>query len=431
MTSQLASAEVAASNSASAAPTDGRQGRDDWRVIVAVFWITSMVEGLGVSQVFAFLPAYLSDMGVAESERLSFVGLFTALIFVVGAPLVPLWGVWADKYSRKAVIVRSCLVEAVVFACVALSQEPWQLALSLLLIGFQLGNTGVMLAGIRDVAPERRLGFVIAIFGAAGPIGFAVGPLLAGALVDGLGWALSAVFWLSAFLSVFTALLVGLGSREVRPSVVPQGRVLSLAYGAVRGVVADPAVRRIFLIYFVTYLANQLSRPYQPVIVEELVGPGPGLASAIGFVTGTAALVGAVAATGGGALGDRLGFRPVLIGALVGGGIALLLTPLAPVVLLLALTVMAFTACNGTVGAMVFSLLATEVPAERRSATLNLVYLPLYAAGIVGPIVGGLVAPVTGPAGPFVLGALVFLAAAAVVALRVRRRASGGEPAAT
>ena len=83
-----------------------------------------MVENLGVSQVFALLPAYLSEMGV-ESERLSFVGLFTALIFVVGAPLVPLWGVWADKYSRKAVIVRSALVEAVVFACVALSQEPW------------------------------------------------------------------------------------------------------------------------------------------------------------------------------------------------------------------------------------------------------------------------------------------------------------------
>ena len=73
-------------------------------------------------------------------------------------PLVPLWGVWADKYSRKAVIVRSALVEAVVFAAVALSREPWQLALSMLLIGFQLGNTGVMLAGIRDVTPMRRAG---------------------------------------------------------------------------------------------------------------------------------------------------------------------------------------------------------------------------------------------------------------------------------
>jgi MFS family permease len=98
--------------------------------------------------------------------------------------------------------------------------------------------------------------------------------------------------------------------------------------------------------------------------------------------------------------------------------------------------VLAFTACNGSVGAMVFSLLSTEVPPERRSATLNLVYLPLYAAGIIGPIIGGVVAPVTGPAGPFALGAAVFLAAAVVVALRVRRRGAGAgsdleEPAAT
>jgi len=293
----------------------------------------------------------------------------------------------------------------------------------------QLGNTGVMLAGIRDVVPERRLGTTMAIFGAAGPIGFAVGPFLGGfVLVDGLGWSLSQVFLLSALLSVGTAALVAIGSREVRPSVVPEGRVLALAFGAVRGVVSDPAILRIFAIYFVTYLANQLTRPYQPLIVEGVVPAGEGLASAIGIVIGLAALVGAVAATIGGALGDRLGFRPVLAGALVGGGFALLFTPLAPTIALLALTVLTFTACNGSVGAMVFSLLSTEVPPERRSATLNLVYLPLYAAGIIGPIVGGLVAPVTGPGGPFVLGASVFLIAALVVVFRVR---SVRQPAAT
>jgi predicted aconitase with swiveling domain len=36
----------------------------------------------------------------------------------------------------------------------------------------------------------------------------------------------------------------------------------------------------------------------------------------------------------------------------------------------------------------VFGLLAVEVPPDRRSATLNLVYLPLYVAGIVGPSIG-------------------------------------------
>ena len=95
----------------------------DWRVLVAVFWVTSMVESLGISQIFALLPTYLRQMGVPEAERLAFIGLFSSLIFVVGLPLVPLWGVWADKYSRKAVIVRSALVEAVVFAGVALSRR--------------------------------------------------------------------------------------------------------------------------------------------------------------------------------------------------------------------------------------------------------------------------------------------------------------------
>jgi len=71
---------------------------------------------------------------------------------------------------------------------------------------------------------------------------------------------------------------------------------------------------------------------------------------------------------------------------------------------------------------MVFSLLATEVPAERRSQTLNLVYLPLYAAGIIGPAVGGTIAGVTGPSGPFWAAAVVFLGGALVVALRVRPR---------
>jgi MFS transporter, DHA1 family, multidrug resistance protein len=82
----------------------------DWRLLLAVFWITSMVEGLGVSQIFALLPTYLREMGVAPTDRLTFVGLFSALVFVVGMPLVPLWGAWADKYSRKLVIVRSAVV---------------------------------------------------------------------------------------------------------------------------------------------------------------------------------------------------------------------------------------------------------------------------------------------------------------------------------
>ena len=412
---------------------DGRDpvhGRPDWRRILATFWLTSLVEGFGVSQIFAFMPEYLSQMGVPPEQRLAFVGLFSSLIFIVGAPLVPLWGVWADRYSRKAVIIRSALVEAVVFGAVALSREPWQLALSLLLVGLQLGNTGVMLAAIREVVPRRIVGTTIGVFGASSPIGFALGPIVGGLMVDGLGLSLSAVFIASAGLSVGTAVLVGL-TREVRPEVVPVGRVLDLAFGAVRGVVSDPAVRRIFVIFFVAFLANQMTRPYTPILVEDLVGSGPGLASAVGFVAGVAALVGALASPFGGVLGDRVGFRPVLLLGLAGGSVALVLAPFAPTVGLLALTVTAFIGFNGIVGPMVFSLLATEVPPERRSTTLNLVYLPLYAAGIVGPAIGAVVASSVGVAGPYLAGAAVLAlgALALAVALRARPRDREATPA--
>jgi MFS family permease len=415
---------------AGAAVGEDDAGRADWRRVFVVYWITSMVEGLGVSQVFAYLPAYLRVVGVPEDDRAAFVGLFSALIFVVGMPLVPLWGVWADKYSRKAVVARSAIVEAVVFACVALSREPWQLAISLLLIGFQLGNTGVMLAAIRDVVPRRRIGTLIALFGVAGPIGFAVGPFLGGILVDGLGWNLSGMFWVSCLLSVGTAALVWFGAAEVRPEVIPTGRVLPLAYGAVRGVLTDPVVRRIFLIYGVAFLANQMSRPYQPLIVEQIVGSGPGLAASIAVVVGLGGLVGAIISPIGGWISDRIGFRPVLISALAGGGIALLAVPIVRSLPPLTVSVMTFTAANALVGAMVFSLLATEVPAARRSQTLNLVYLPLYAAGIIGPAVGGTLAAVFGTSAPFYAGAVVFLVGAVVVTLRVHPRPVGeGAPA--
>ena len=52
-------------------PTTPRAGQD-WRILVAVFWVTSMVESLGMSQVFALLPTYLRQMGVPDSQRLTF-----------------------------------------------------------------------------------------------------------------------------------------------------------------------------------------------------------------------------------------------------------------------------------------------------------------------------------------------------------------------
>jgi hypothetical protein len=82
-------------------PPSGRS-RQDWRLLLLVFWITSMVEGMGVSQIFALVPTYLREMGVVEEDRIAFVGLFSSLTFVVGLPLVP-----AARLRRERRLIRA------------------------------------------------------------------------------------------------------------------------------------------------------------------------------------------------------------------------------------------------------------------------------------------------------------------------------------
>jgi MFS family permease len=231
-------------------------------------------------------------------------------------------------------------------------------------------------------------------------------------MISGLKWPVSSVYWLSAALSVGVALLLAFGSTEVRPEVVLKGSVRSLAYGAVRGVLADPAVRRLFLVFGLAFFARQIASPFLPLLVERLVGQGSGLAGAIGLVTGVAALVGGLVSPIAGPLGDRFGFRPVLAVSFAGGALAVCLMPFTPSVGALAVVVVAWSAFVASVSAMVFGLLAVEVSPDRRSATLNLVYLPLYVAGIAGPSIGAALVG-AGLSAVFV-GAAVLLAVGAV-----------------
>ncbi len=418
----------AATSPGASAPAGAGRSSQDWRLVVAIYAATQVVEAYGVSQVYAFMPLYLQQLGLPPDQIARWVGILGSFVFLLGLPLVPLWGVWADKYSRKAVIMRSAIVEVAVFGGVALAREPWQFAVAMLLIGLQLGNTGVMLAAIRDVTPRARLGTAIAFFGAASGVGFALGPIVGGLLVDGLGLPLEAIYWSSAALTVGIVLLLWLGAREVRPEKVPTDPVIRLAFGAVRGVFTDRATVRIFALFFLALLAGQMARPYVPLLVTGVAGTGAGAAGAIGIVTGFAALVGALVSPVAGGIGDRIGFRPVLAGALAIAAVTLVLMPLAAAVPGLAAGYGVIAACQAATSAMIFGLLALEVPSERRSATLNLVYLPLYAAGIIGPAVGAVVAGVGVGAVFAVAGAV--LAFGAVAATMSARRSGPAVPAA-
>ncbi len=406
-----------------------RPGQQDWRLLLSLYWITSFVEGFGVAQVYAFLPNRLQEVGMSTPDIERFVGVLGALFFLTGLPLVPLWGVWADKYSRKAVIIRSALVEVVVFGVVAASREPWQLVVGVLLVAFQLGNSGVMMAAIRDVTPPHRLGLAMGVFAASSPLGFGVGPAVGSVMIDQAHLASGYVFALAAILSAAVALMLAVGSAEVRPQVIPQGSVLRLAFGAVRGVLSDGTVRWLFTIYGIAFLGRQMSTQYLALLLHDVEHTPLDVAGSIGLVLGVATIVGAAISPVGGWVADRVGFRTVMVVSMGGLTLAFVALALAPSAAWMAVSYGLAVAFLTAVGAMISGILAVEVPAERRSATLNLVFLPLYLGGIAGPALGSAVVG-SGLRVVFYLAAVV-LAGGLVVAIvfaRRTRRAIAGPP---
>jgi DHA1 family multidrug resistance protein-like MFS transporter len=400
-----------------------RQGQPDWRLLLSLYSITSFIEGYGVAQVYAFLPNRLQEVGMSDPDIARFVGILGALFFLTGLPLIPLWGVWADKYSRKAVIIRSALVEVAVFGVIAASRETWQLVIGVLLVAFQLGNSGVMMAAIRDVTPSHRLGLAMGVFAASSPLGFGTGPALGAVMIDQLNMTSASVFAVASILSGAVALMLAVGSAEVRPDVVPKGSVLTLAFGAVRGVLSDRTVRWLFTIYGIAFLGRQMSTQYLPLLVHEVENTHLNAASSVGLVLGVATIVGAALSPIGGWIADRVGFRKVMVVAMGGLALSFAALPLASTAAWMAVAYALSVAFVAAIGAMVAGLLAVEVPTERRSATLNLIFLPLYLGGIAGPALGASVVS-TGLRTVYFLAAAM-VAGGIVVAIMFARRSAG------
>src|SRR5258708_34560309 len=225
-----------------------------WAVIAVLFAATTCVESMSWTQLSAYTPLYLRELHVPAAQVPAWIAAISSLGWIVALPLAPLWGALADCYSRKAVIVPSPVIEAVIFAGWALSTDPLTALALRSLNGFVLGNTGVMLAVQASAPPKQRLGLAIGIVAAGSPAGRAVGPILGALLVhlvDVRGMLLFDA-GLSLVMAVLLTTLVH-ESERVKPADL---RVLSLLRGAVCQISSKPLLCRLFVSFAVSQIGH-------------------------------------------------------------------------------------------------------------------------------------------------------------------------------
>jgi MFS family permease len=400
-----------------------------WQRIVTIYVLVQFAEIFGVAMIYAYLPLALEGAGVPLRDIATVSGAATAGIFIVGAPQVPIWLAIAELRSRRLVIVRSGLIALVALIAFAFAQEAWQLIGATLALGFWLGNTGVMLATIREVSPERARTRSIALFSAAAPMGFALGPLLAGAMIDGLGLSLAAPIMVAALLNAVLVVANIVAIPDVRPHHPPTGGILAVAWQGLREVFADPRIRAGYLVLGLAIAGERMLRLVFPLrIAEVVIGPSitgiaeplaaPGVAGAVGLLTGLSALGGAIAAPLlATRLVPRIGVPRVMTVGFVAAAVAAGAMIVVSTTLGLALANTLIAAAAALLQAMVFTWLADSVTERRRTAALSLSLFPLYAGAVVGPLISSAAATIGTPRPgdelaltPIFLGAVLLLA---------------------
>lgn len=393
-----------------------------WVVLAVLFAATTCVESMSWNQLSAYAPLYLRELGVPPSGVPGWIAAMSSLGWILALPLAPFWGVLADRYSRKAVIVRSAVVEAVIFAGWALSTSPWEALAFRCLNGFVLGNTGVMLAVQASTTPRQRLALAVGIVGAGSPAGRAVGPIL-GALFVHLVDVRGMLFIdaaLSALMAVLLVVVMAEGGHE-RPEDV---RVLSLLRGAFAEIAGKPLLWRLFLATTMAQIGMWTFLPYTPIYIARL-SPGDTV-TAVGVVLSTVGFGQALASPLWGVVIRRAGHVAVLCATSVGSATALALAGVSHWLPLFALGLVA----NGVFAAAILTasmaVMSATVSAERRGAVLGQILFPFYVGGVVGPVIGGAVFAAGQPA---VFGVAAVLSLAPLIVLLTMRPAPQPTPA--
>lgn len=362
-----------------------------WIRLLLLFTLASFVEGAFYSQINAFTPLYLPELGVAKDQVAAWTGAIVAITSAIGLPLLPFWGALADRYARQPIIVRSFVAHFLAGLGMVLSGSIWVFLLARSITSFALGNSGLMMTTLSERAPKLRQGLAFSIMNSGAPVGVFVGPLIGGALFDVFGFQTLVAINVAVMGLVILGMTFGYRDRFVGTD---RGPLLSMAVDSVRIVFRTPRLRLLFPALFALFAGWLLALTYIPLVTTSLY-TGSETGKIVGLVVGAGGLTALIGSPLVGALADRWGHWRVLIGAGIVGVLLWPLPALAQTLWSLAATWALISAVLSSMFAISFSVLASSTTDDVRGRVMSFAFLPVNLGLMVGPAVGAAVTRVS------------------------------------
>lgn len=284
---------------------------------MVVIWTSQWLSIMGFSFAFPFVPFFLqADLGIVDQKELAFwVSMFAFSTAVSMGIAAPFWGMLADRFGRRIMLIRATLCGA---ACMSLMGGVHSAGILIALRTIQGALTGTMTAAqafISGEVPPGRRGLAIGGLSAAVFSGSMSGAFVGGFVADRIGYR--AAFYCSGLLLLVAGLLIVFATRET--AFVPMPRRQKGA--------ADPAEAPVWralgpsiwvalgLIALLSFIRQQ-DMPFIPLLVQKILGGSLDEASLwTGCVNATGSVAGLLAGLIAGWMADRLSPRRILLAA--------------------------------------------------------------------------------------------------------------------
>jgi len=396
-----------------------------WRRNLYVLFGAQMLSMVGFSMVFPFLPLYIKEIGVKTWGSVEFwsgmVFSAQAITMMISAPL---WGVVADRYGRKIMLIRATMGGAFLITLMGFVQSAEQLTLLRAVQGLVTGTIPAANALVASSAPKEHSGEALGLLQTGTWIGVAVGPLIGGVIGDAFGFRES--FWVTGSLLALSGLSIILWVQEDFKPIGKSER--SSYFDSFSVLLRSP---NMFCLYAVTFLetsGRMLFFPIASLFIMKLMGSSAGAATATGTMMGIKAITGSASAVWLGRIGDRIGHLKILLFSVIASVCFYLpqafVTSTWQLILLQALAGLAVGGMIPSVNA----LINLQAPIGNQGATYGLNASITAAGRSIAPLLGATISMWFGMRSVFVMSAAVY-GLAALVVLYIRRAVNLGAPA--
>ena len=376
-----------------------------WKDNLRVAWFGSFLTGTSISLVVPFMPIFVEQLGIERDQVAFYAGLAISVSAVSAALISPIWGILADKYGRKPMMVRAGLAMTITMGGLAFVPNIYWLIFLRLLNGVFTGFVPNATALIASQVPKDKSGYALGTLSTGVVAGTLTGPFVGGLIAEIFG--IRNVFLLvGGFLFLAAILTIFFIKEDFQPvakeKAIPTKELFS-SFKYPRLLV------NLFLTSFVIQFSAQSIGPILALYVRDL-GQTENLLFVSGLIVSSMGFSSMMSAGVLGKLGDKVGNHRLLVVAQIYSVIIYLLCAHATSPLQLGLYRFLFGLGTGALIPGVNALLSKMTPKVGISRIFAFNQVFFYLGGVVGPMAGSAVAGYLGYHA-------VFYATAACVAL--------------